>query len=141
MGKVFRYETLIRERHLDTFGHVNNVTYLELLEEARWEILDQGNYPLSKIQDEQIGPIVLEVNIRFKHELAVRTPIRIETEWLEYKRKIFKLRHQILSPDRTIVYAEALITAGLFDMKARKLIRPTQDWLSAIAVSEGEVLS
>jgi hypothetical protein len=28
------YEALIHERHLDTFGHVNNAAYLEILEEA-----------------------------------------------------------------------------------------------------------
>ena len=37
--KIFTYEMLIKEKHLDTFGHVNNATYFELLEEARWDFI------------------------------------------------------------------------------------------------------
>ena len=35
--KVFTYPLLIKETYLDTFGHVNNATYLTLFEEARWD--------------------------------------------------------------------------------------------------------
>ena len=30
----FEFEVLIREHHLDSYGHVNNATYLALYEEA-----------------------------------------------------------------------------------------------------------
>ena len=39
LGSVHEYALVIREQHLDTFGHVNNAKYLEILEEARWDLI------------------------------------------------------------------------------------------------------
>ena len=39
MAKVSEYKILIREHHVDSYGHVNNATYLSLYEEARWEVI------------------------------------------------------------------------------------------------------
>ena len=50
MYQEFIYPVQIRERHLDTFGHVNNAKYLELYEEARWEIINSRGYDLKQIQ-------------------------------------------------------------------------------------------
>lgn len=33
-AKIFTYPMLIKESHLDSFGHMNNATYLELFENA-----------------------------------------------------------------------------------------------------------
>ena len=38
---LFEYPVIIREQHLDSYGHVNNATYLQLAEEARWEMMHQ----------------------------------------------------------------------------------------------------
>jgi thioesterase III len=34
--RIFEQAILIREEHLDTFGHVNNARYLEIFGQARW---------------------------------------------------------------------------------------------------------
>ena len=69
---VHYYPVLIKEGHLDTFGHVNNAVYLALLEEARWDLLTQNNYGLDKIVATQIGPTILEIKINFlKNEKKV----------------------------------------------------------------------
>ena len=52
---TFVYETLIRESHLDTFGHVNNATYLQLYEEARWELITRNGYGLAKVRESLIA--------------------------------------------------------------------------------------
>ena len=67
--KVFRDPLLIIERHLDTFSHVNNATYLEILEEARWAFLTEQGFDLKTIHEHSVGPIVLECNIQFLKEL------------------------------------------------------------------------
>jgi len=60
------YKVLIREGHLDTFGHVNNATYLQLAEEARWEMLVSSGYGLNVVQQDQKGPTILSTEISFK---------------------------------------------------------------------------
>jgi thioesterase III len=70
--KVFKYQVLIKEHHLDTFGHVNNATYLALLEEARWELLNAHGFGLNAIREQAMGPVILECHIKFLKELTLR---------------------------------------------------------------------
>ena len=61
--KTFSYPMLITEKHLDTFGHVNNAVYLELYEEARWDMITKNGWGLDKVIKEKIGPIITSINM------------------------------------------------------------------------------
>ena len=134
MSPTYSYPLIIREFHLDTFGHVNNATYLTIFEEARWEIVTSQGYGLDKIKETQQGPIILDVQIKFLKELRLRTQATIKTQILSYTDKISKLK-QWIEDSSGKVYAEAEFTVGLFDMKTRKLITPTSAWLNALGIT------
>lgn len=127
----FTYELLIREHHLDSFGHVNHATYLEILEEARWEFITAKGFGLQEVHHSGIGPVILELEIKFLKELRLRQKIRIESQLISYERKIGRLEQIILDENNTPC-TQARMTFGLFDIKARKLIMPTENWLKAI---------
>ena len=138
IGSVHLYELLIHERHLDTFGHVNNAVYLDLFEAARWDLIDRNGYGLSEIQRRATGPTILEINVRFLRELTNRQRITIKT-WVEsYAGKIGKMKQQMVNPDGDVC-CDALFVFGLFDIKARKLIKPTPEWLKAVGISEANL--
>ncbi len=134
MRKTFRYETLIRESDLDTFGHVNNAVYMKLFEEARWDIITPGGYGLAEVQKRGEGPVVLEVNVKFRKELKLRETIRIETQILEMKGRTWTME-QTLFNSAGETSAIAHFTMGFFDLKARKLIPCSPAWLKAIGES------
>jgi YbgC/YbaW family acyl-CoA thioester hydrolase len=127
----FEYEVQILERHLDSFGHVNNATYLELYEEARWDFITKGGYGLNTIQKEKKGPIVLETTVKFRKEIKNREKIRIISQATEIKGKIMKM-HQMILNEKDEISSEAFFTFGFMDLKERKLISPTDMWLKAI---------
>lgn len=133
--ECFYYPLLILERHLDTFGHVNNATYLQILEEARWDLITARGYGLKKIQESGQGPVIIECNITFRKELRLRQEVIIETQTLSYARKLAVIRHDIVDKDKKN-YSHATITVGLFDMVRRKLIDPTPEWLHALGVTD-----
>jgi acyl-CoA thioester hydrolase len=133
LGPVHEYSIVIREHHLDTFGHVNNAAYLEILEEARWDLIARNGYGLEDVQRLKVGPTVLEVQLRFVREIRNRQRVTIRT-WLEsYKGKVGKLAQQI-QDDVGEVCTEALFTIGLFDMTTRRLVRPTPEWMAALGL-------
>lgn len=132
--KLFKYDMLIKEHHLDSFGHVNNAVYLEILEEARWEIVTPRGFGLKTIHEMGIGPIILEWNLKFLKELQLRQKIIIETQMIAYKNKIGTMRQNILN-DAGVCCCQAIMTFGLFDMKLRKLILPTPLWLEAVGLT------
>lgn len=129
-----QYEILIRENHIDTMGHVNNATYLQLFEEARWELLTQRNYGIKEIQKSKMGPVILEINLKFHKEIQLREKIRIETETLQYEGKIGTLSQKMFNTDQKLA-CEAKMVFALFDMSARKLTLPTPEWLYGIGVT------
>jgi thioesterase-3 len=129
--KVFQYPILIREHHLDTFGHVNNATYLEILEEARWEFMQARGFCLQTIHESGKGPIVLECHIKFLKELRLRQSIVIESQTVSYEKKIGILRQDIFN-DKQELCCEARLTFGFFNLETRKLILPSSQWLEAI---------
>ena len=138
VGSVHEYALVIREQHLDTFGHVNNAKYLEILEEARWDLITGNGYGLAEVIRRRIGPTILEINLKFQRELKNRQPIVIKT-WMEsYAGKIGRVGQEIRDPDGNL-FCQALFTIGLFDLDARKLIPPTLEWLRALGLTEGDL--
>lgn len=127
----FIYTLMIKENHLDTFGHVNNAAYLTLYEEARWDFITKNGYGLDVIQREQKGPVVLDVNLRFKRELKNRQLISIHSQSQDMSSKIMKMKQVMINPEGEVA-SEALFTFGFMDMKLRKLVEMPQNWLNAV---------
>lgn len=128
--EIHHYPVIIKEAHLDTFAHVNNATYLELLEEARWDLITKNGYGLKRIMDSGIGPTILEIKIKFSKEIKLRDEILIETQVVSYENKIGKIQQRMLRGTEVCCTAE--FTLALFNLQSRKIILPTEDWLKAV---------
>jgi acyl-CoA thioester hydrolase len=131
---VYEYLTTIRELHLDSFGHVNNAVYAELYEEARWDFITKNNFGLDRIKELQIGPVILDMRIRFKRELLNRENISIKSRTSALISSRIMVLEQIMYKADGKVASEAEFTIGLFDMKERKLVDASPEWLKAIGV-------
>ena len=129
-AKIHTYPLRILEGHLDTFGHVNNAVYLEMFEEARWDLITNNGYGLKKIMETRIGPTILEMTIRFQKELKLRDEIIIESRLVSYAKKIAVIEHRILRG--TDICCTAEVVMALFDLNSRKIIEPTPEWLLGI---------
>lgn len=134
LNSIFEYDVVIRENHLDSFGHVNNAVYVQLYEEARWDFITKNGFGLDVIQRDQVGPVLLDLQVRFKREIKNREQIKIISQTKEIiSSKIMMLEQKMLKADGKVA-SEALFTVGFFDMKARKLIEPSPSWLHAVGV-------
>ena len=92
---LFAYPLIVREHHLDTFGHVNNAVYLQIFEEARWEMVNRAGYGLAKIKETGKGPTILEIKLLFSRELVLRDSVTIHTQMVSYEGKICMLKQWI----------------------------------------------
>ena len=128
---------MIRERHLDAFGHVNNAQYLVLFEEARWEMITSRGYGIKEVLEKQVGTVVLECQVRFKRELKLREQVTIRTRVEELAKKTLVLKHFIIKESGEGA-AEATFLLGCFDLKGRKLIALSPEWLRAVTGKTAE---
>lgn len=126
---IHRYPILVKEINLDLYGHVNNATYLTFFEEARWDFINQHGFGVKTINETGFGPIILEANIKFIKEILLRQEVIIETVFVSAEKKIGKMKQRMLRGTEECCVAEFKL--GLFDLKNRKLVYPTPEWLKA----------
>lgn len=134
ISPVFETELVIKEHHLDAFGHVNNAKYLEILEQARWDWVTSNDYGMDVVLRTRKGPVILEATLSFKQELVNRMHIRVRSSIDSYERKIGRMTQEIFD-DQERVCCSAKFVFGLFDLEARKLIEPTPEWRKALALT------
>lgn len=135
LSAIHEYEVLIIERHLDTFGHVNNATYLDLFEAARWDWITGNGFGLERIRELGQGPTVLEVVLRFKREIKNRQRITIRT-WMEsYEGKVGTVLQEMRDAAGELC-CEARFLCGLLDLNARRLLLPTPEWKKAVGLEQ-----
>lgn len=130
--EVHEYKFKVLESHLDTFGHINNATYLQLFEEARWDLITERGWGLKEVQTREIGPVILELNLKFKREIKNREIITVVSQSGDMLNKLVMTMHQKMIKENGDVGAILDIHVGLMDLKARKLIKPTSEWLAAV---------
>jgi len=123
---------IVQNEHIDIFGHVNNSKYMEFLEAARWDILKKGNYGPEVVMETKQGPVILEANLKFKKELALQDNLKIETEIIILKEKIWRINHKILTEEKGLCCI-GIYTFGFFDLNKRKLIPMSEKWKSVIS--------
>ncbi len=126
--KEYQYKLQIRERHLDTFGHVNNATYLEIFEEARWEMIEKAGWGLEEIKKKKVGPVILEINIKYQKEVLNREFVTVLTRLLERKNKKITLIKQEIINEKGELTTTIELTLGFMDLEKRMLIIPPQSW-------------
>jgi acyl-CoA thioester hydrolase len=134
MGPIHEKTIVISEAHLDSFGHLNNARYLELFEQARWDLITERGFGFEVIQRTRTGPTVLEVTLKFLGELAPRETVVIRSELISYERKIGKMRQWMVKADGAIA-CDGMFTFGLFDVEHRKLIEPSPEWARAVGLT------
>lgn len=130
-SRPFTYSCTVRDTHIDAFGHVNNAAYLQLFEEARWDIIASNGYGMKEIQEHQQGPVILEVTLKYRKEILPNQTIRIDSHCIMKSERIYIVQQQMFN-DNNDLCSEAVFTGALFDLKKRKIIPPTKIWLKAI---------
>jgi thioesterase-3 len=108
----------IRGYHLDAYRHVNNARYLEFLEEARWQYLDQnGKVKLAKYD---FSFIVVNININYRKSVTVGDTINIFTEIQKVGNTSMTFSQKILEEGTSDLVCDASVTFVILDNKTEQ---------------------
>ncbi len=110
---------------------MNHATYLQILEEVRWDIITEKGYGVKKVAETNIGPTILGLEITYRKELINRETVTIITEFHNFQKKIGSITQQILN-EKGELASEAKLKLGLFNTLTRRLVEPTPEWLSVM---------
>ena len=88
MGKIFEYSVVVREHNMDTLGHLNNASYLQIFEEARWDFSNKGGFGLDWVLSNKQSPVVLKAEMSFRKEVLNREALLIRSEFVGFKNSL-----------------------------------------------------
>ena len=121
---------------LDTSLHMNNGRYWTLMDLGRTDLVLRSGLWRAILRHRWV-PVVNAGTIRFRREMRLFRPFRLETRILCWSETWLVMQHRILMQGRDgaqIVAAVALVRAAIYDRKARAYI-PVSRLLAEIGVT------
>ncbi len=104
----------VRSYHCDSYGHVNNARFLELLEEARWSFLED-NLDLAVWKEKNLGIVVAALTINYRRPAPVDTVLEIRSTMGELGAKTGVIHQDILNQTTGKLVADADVTFAVVD--------------------------
>jgi acyl-CoA thioester hydrolase len=125
------YDCPLRWADMDSLGHVNNVVYVDYLQEARVDMF-RVHAPASGGEALAEGVVVVRHEVEFVRPLVFRyEPVRIETWVTKITAATVTIAYEILDqrPDgERVVYlrARSVLTPYVFSQERPRRIRPEE---------------
>jgi acyl-CoA thioester hydrolase len=125
------YDCPLRWADMDSLGHVNNVVYVDYLQEARVDMF-RVHAPASGGEALAEGVVVVRHEVEFVRPLVFRfEPVRIETWVTKITAATVTIAYEILdeSPEgERVVYlrARTVLTPYVFSQERPRRIRPEE---------------
>lgn len=112
----------VRGFHLDIYQHVNNARYLEFLEEARWEYLeDTGD--LEYFQSLGLAWVIVNININYRASATMGQTLNVTTALSKVGGKSAVFNQVITLAGTDTIVADADITFVLLNQKTGKPVK------------------
>ena len=125
------YDCPLRWADMDSLGHVNNVTYVDYLQEARVDMF-AVHAPASGGEELAEGVVVVRHEVEFVAPLVFRfEPVRIETWITQIKVATFTMAYEIFDdlPDgarKVYTRATSVLTPFVFSQERPRRLRPEE---------------
>jgi thioesterase-3 len=104
----------IRGYHTDLYKHVNNARYLEFLEEARWQMVEEF-LDLNDFMKRGLSFFVVNINISYRSPAKVNDIILIKTGLSRISNKSVIWRQEITNTSTGKICIQADITFVIAD--------------------------
>jgi thioesterase-3 len=108
----------VRGYHTDLYQHVNNARYLEFLEEARWQLLED-HMDLASFMRGGYLFFVVNINISYRSPARVGDTVTVRSGLKKIGNKSAVIRQQIINKATGTVCVDADVTFVIADTGGR----------------------
>jgi acyl-CoA thioester hydrolase len=117
-------ELKTRSYECDSYGHINNATYLNYLECARIEFLDDLPISYRELRRRGVGFVVTRICIDYRLQVGSGETLRIETRSIKKDRIRVVFQQNIYRGDELV--AEAQVTWACINEQGRPIRIPPE---------------
>ena len=111
----------VRGFHLDVYQHVNNARYLEFLEEARWDGLENSE-SFQWLTAHNIAFVVVNINIDYRRPAVLGDRLTVTSHVKQINGRSGVLSQVVTLEPGGEVVADALVTFVCIDLKTQKAL-------------------
>jgi thioesterase-3 len=111
----------VRGFHLDVYQHVNNARYLEFLEEARWEYLEDSG-DIEFFQSLGLAWVIVNININYRSSATMGHTLDVKTALSKVSGKSAVFHQGISISGSGVAVADADITFVVLNQKTGKAV-------------------
>lgn len=127
-GIVVCFETFLKVRtyECDSYGHVNNATFLNYCEFARVEFLQKLGYNLDNLKQKGFVLPIVKIEIEYKIPVFANDELRITVEWKSRGKSSSVFQQEIYRKSDTVLIARAYVTWVITDLKGKPIEIPLE---------------
>ncbi len=138
MGHTMKIK--VRGYHCDFYGHVNNARYLEFLEEARWEYLE-NDIDLGEWQQKGLGFVVAGINIKYRRPAGLNAVLEVRSQMASLGERSGIIHQEVVMVGDEALVAVADVTFAVIDIKTGRAVPMTGEvrelLMQGLATDEG----
>lgn len=118
----------VRWADTDPSGHMRHSAYNDYGAHVRVAALSQGELPIIKLMEMQIGPVAFREEMIFKHELRLlgHFEVNLSVSAMRKNGKIWTMKHEFILPSGKIA-ATITIDGGWLHLIERKVVPPPEE--------------
>ena len=136
--RTFTYTTTTTAEQVDVMGHLNNAAYLAIFEEARWAVLAETGVGWGALAELGIGPVILDVALRFRREVGAGQALTIESTFQPRSPRRFTVSQPMIDPAGEL-RASAVLSSGFLEVATRRLVEAPPALLTVLGIDPATV--
>ena len=125
MGDMYEKLIEVRIDDIDLNGHLHNSRYLEYANHAMASYFEESDFPVSRMYQAGLGPVMFSEEIEYHHELFLGQSVTLQVQvvGMSADASRWQILHTFLCPDGR--HAASLTSSGAWvDLKTRKVKAP-----------------
>ena len=128
MSKKLIFKERIYTYQIDFVGHVNNIVYLQWLENVRVKLLEEVGLPVAELTEKhRLFPVLRNTDIRYRKPYFLYNTVNIEVWISELKNASFDLEFR-LTNEKEELCSTASQTCLFIDRETMRPIRLPKDF-------------
>lgn len=123
-SEFFESRLRVRTYECDSYGHVNNATYLNYLEYARMETLEQKGFTLEKLKELGFLVFIRRIEIDYKFPASMGEKLIVRTHIHDYRKSSGTFAQEIFREVDNKPIAAAKVTWVFTNLQGRPIPIP-----------------
>jgi YbgC/YbaW family acyl-CoA thioester hydrolase len=121
---LFKTKLKVRTYECDSYGHVNNATFLNYCEFARVELLEKMGYDLAGLKNAGFLLVIVKIEIEYKKPAYANDELEISVNWIERGKTSAAFEQKIHNRKNDALIARARIIWVSTDLKGKPIAIP-----------------